>query len=66
MLWIVNELDDIAMTVGGFDQMGLCSSAHLADEPAGSDGHRLRSGSEALYFSDRHRSWSENKTIFGK
>jgi hypothetical protein len=46
MLRIVDEFDDVAMTVCGFDQMGLCSSAHLADQPARSNGHRLKSVAE--------------------
>ena len=39
MLRVIVELDDVGMTVGSFHQVGLRSSAHLADEAASGNRH---------------------------
>ena len=56
MLRIVVELNDVGMAVGGFHQVGLRSSAHLADEAASDDRHLQE-------FSGRRANWSTLKII---
>ena len=43
VLRVVVELDDVGVAVGSLDQVGLRSSAHLADEAAGGNRHSVGS-----------------------
>jgi hypothetical protein len=42
VLRVILKLDDVILAVVGFQQMGLCATSHLPDEPARVYGHGVR------------------------